>query len=785
MTCFRKSSIQNRLIGIILIVLSLTGTLGYSSFVYWYMKSQQEKMIELSDSVGLVFSQDFARLVLLNQISVASDITAKLKSFSSLKSLVLYNQKGEPVYQYSQDNESFQVKKLDTFPTQKEPVIHQNNLKIFAQATYHTKEFGMVEYHFKIEGLWDIIKRDLMVLIVLSVMMLFVSYVLAVIFAKRFTKPILNLVHFLEKIDLSHNIHERIFTHETNEFGKLYAEVNTMLDRIQSSQQEQKLAAVAFETVSGMVVTNAKQEILRVNKAFTHITGYAQDEVLGKTPALLNSKRHNKAFYEQMWQHLQTYHYWSGEIYNRHKKGDIYPEYLTIQSVLDEKGEVLYYVAAFLDLTLQKNAEAKIEYLNHYDSLTGLANRQLLNVKLQEYLHQSKDKKGILLSFDIDNFKLINDTLGHEFGDLLLQLIASRIKSTFSHAYLQVRLNADEFLLWFNLSTKDKTPIQTAETLAQELIAEMSLPYDLKIQTVNCVPSVGIVLFQRHHQDAAVLIQQADSALHQAKKQGNKQFSFFDKEANKIAKHHFNIYNDLQQAIIENQFKLLYQAQYDKEGKLRGAEALIRWEHPQKGVVSPLEFIGIAERTGLILPIGSWVLQTACEQLYKWQQDKKREHLTLSVNVSAKQFYEESFVEQIHTTMKKYGIAKEHLKLELTETLLVDNINEVIEKMSQLRVLGVQISLDDFGTGYSSLQYLQKLPLNQIKIDQSFVKEMLHNQNDVAIIKSILSLADAFGFDVIAEGVETKEHYEALKRLGCKAYQGYYFGFPTQASKLE
>jgi len=782
-----KGSIKARLIGIIFFVVSLTGVVGYGTFVYWYMSTQHDRVVNLSETVGLVLSQDFAKLVLLNQMDAASDITAKLQSFDRLRSLVLYRASdGAAVYQYSQDGKSFTPAALPQLQDRVTQIV-ADKATLYLQASYQGHHFGDVVFEFRVDTVLDVIKQDIDILLFIALSLLLLSYILSLFFAKKFTDPILKLVYFLEKIELGESLSKRIHTKEDNEFGKLYAEVNTMLSRLDASQQAQKLAAVAFETQSGMTITDANQKILRVNHAFSQITGYEADEVIGKTPSVLSSNRHDGQFYKNMWDSIQKKHYWSGEIWNRHKYGDIYPEYLTIQAVLDDEGEIIYYVGAFLDLTIQKEAEAKVEFLSRYDALTGLANKTMLTESLQQHLDQDLQKVyGALICFDFNNFKAINDTYGYATGDMLLQEVAKRLKKNFSDCDMLARLSADEFVVWIaDLNEELKEATLQAENYAQELLAILTLSYNLDENIIHPIPSVGITLYGVDEKDSEKLIHEADSALHQTKVTPDKHIAFFDESVQKMAKQHLTLYTELLEAIEKNQFTLLYQPQYNRDGEIYGVEALIRWNHPQKGTLSPIEFIDVAEKTGLILPIGQWVLQTACKQLAFWQTQEETKDWVIAVNVSARQFNQENFVENVEKSIQENGLKPHFLKLELTESLFVHNIEAVVAKMHKLRKMGVQISLDDFGTGYSSLQYLRQLPLDQIKIDRSFVQDMLSNNSDAAIVKSVISLGEVFGLEVIAEGVESDKHYQYLKKLGCSAFQGYYFSQPKPPEELK
>ena len=779
-----QGSIKKRLTGIILLVATLTGVLGYSSFVYSYMEIEREKSLNLAHTVGVVFSQDIAKLILLNEVSVAADITSRLKSFPTLESMVLYKRDGEAVFQYSKNNKSFLA---DPLPKEslREAIESENILKLYVDATYQDTHLGFVQLKFRVDTLWDIFKRDAKMLLSVSFFMFILSYLLSIYYAREFTNPILTLVKFLEKIEFVGALKERIVTQENNEYGKLYSEVNTMLDRIERSAQEQQIAAVAFETQSGMTITDANQKILKINKAFSEITGYSSDEAIGKTPSILNSGMQSEEFYKNMHTSLKQQHYWSGEIHNRHKDGTIYPEYLTIQVVLDKNDEIIYYVASFVDLTTQKESEKKLQYLKQYDALTGLANREMLVQNIYKHLDTKKQNGwGTLLCLNLKDFKMINDAYGHESGDLLLIELTKRVQKECSSSDLICRIGADEFMIWFSFvdKVKDKASMQS-KILAEELIIALAQPFIFDDKVINTSLYIGIAMYNRDSADADTLLKQANTALHHAKEKDQK-LAFYDKDSQNLALEHLDIYSQLLVAIESNQFELFYQLQYNDNAQIYGAEALIRWMNPQKGLVSPFDFIPVAEKTGLILPIGLWVIQTACKQLSLWQENADTSSWILAINISVKQFVQDEFVSQIEEEIKKSKIKPEGLKLELTESILVDNLNDIIHKMKLLKGLGIQISLDDFGTGYSSLQYLKNLPINQLKIDQSFVQNMHTNRSDIAIIKSVFLLSEALNIEVVAEGVETKEHYELLKELGCKIFQGYYFARPQSIELL-
>jgi len=554
------------------------------------------------------------------------------------------------------------------------------------------------------------------------------------------------------------------------------------------AEQELHIAAIAFEAQEGIIITDAHKVILRVNQAFSHLSGYSAEEAIGQKPSLLKSGHHDEQFYRDMWEALDRDHYWHGEIWNRRKNGEVRPNWLTITAVTTAEGQVTNYVSAYSDLSQHKKDEAAIHSLAFYDPLTSLPNRRLLLDRLQHTLAASArhHNHGALLFIDLDNFKTLNDTKGHNIGDLLLIEVANRLQACVREGDTVARLGGDEFVVILEeLSEESSQAAAQTEAVCDKMLAAISQPYLLQGYEYHGSTSIGISLFRNQEITMDELLKRADTAMYQAKSAGRNTLCFYDPAMQAALEVRTALESDLRRALAENQFRLYYQIQVDHTGHILGAEVLIRWQHPQLGLVSPLQFIPLAEETGLILPIGQWVLETACAQLKAWEADPFTRDLQLAVNVSAHQFHQPDFVEQVRQTLRSHALNPGRLKLELTESLVLDNIDDTIVKMQALRAAGVRFSMDDFGTGYSSLSYLTQLPLDQLKIDQSFVRNIGMKHNDAVIVQTIIGMAGTLGIEVIAEGVETEDQRAFLELHGCALCQGYLFGRPVPIEEFE
>ncbi|MBI4937063.1 MAG: EAL domain-containing protein [Nitrosomonadales bacterium] len=638
----------------------------------------------------------------------------------------------------------------------------------------------------------------------LLALMLFAG-ALAFYFGRRLVLPLKNFALSAGEIAAG-NLDKRVDESRSDEIGVLGRAFNRMTENLQvltrsledrieertrdlnAANEQLRVAAVTFETHEAILITDASANIIRVNRAFTGITGYSQEEVLGKNPRILSSGRQDKAFYAAMWQQLLATDSWSGEVWDKRKSGQIYPKWLTITAVKDKQGKTTEYVAIFSDITARKKAEDEIRNLAFYDALTGLPNRRLMLDRFRLALSVSarSHQYGAVLFLDMDKFKILNDTLGHDHGDLLLIEVARRIQACVREMDTVARLGGDEFVMLVEeISANANEASQKVALIAEKIRMSLSAPYQLKDHRYHSSPSIGVCLYRGSGESVDDLLKHADLAMYQAKDSGRNAVRFFDPAMQQAVEAHAAIESDLRHAIPGEQLRLHYQIQIDSDHRPLGAEALLRWVHPIRGMISPAQFIPIAEESSLILDIGVWVLNTACQQLVLWGRSEETRDLELAINVSAQQFGLADFVRQVEEAVERHGINPERLKLELTESVVLKDVADVVAKMHALKAIGVKLSLDDFGTGYSSLAYLKKLPLDQIKIDQSFVRDATTDPNDAVMVKTIIDMAQNFRLNVIAEGVETDAQLAFLRKNGCMAFQGYLFSKPVSAMEFE
>jgi diguanylate cyclase (GGDEF)-like protein/PAS domain S-box-containing protein len=552
-------------------------------------------------------------------------------------------------------------------------------------------------------------------------------------------------------------------------------------DISQRKEAEEQLAqaATVFEHANdGFVITDAQVGIISVNQAMEEITGYTQDEILGKNPRIWKSERHEPSFFQAMWSSLEQQDYWRGEIWNRRKSGEIFPCWQSIKVIRDEEtGEIKYYVSIVSDITKIKESEERLRHLAHHDPLTNLPNRLLFNARLEHALDQARreESKVAVMFLDLDNFKQINDGLGHPVGDQVLQTVARRLSTQIRGADTVARLSGDEFAIILG----EIPNTQSAAHIAGKILSTFETPMQINEQELHLTLTIGISLYPEDGENIASLLKNADAAMYRAKDEGKNRYAFYTLDITKEILDRLRLENDLRTALKQNELHLHYQPQYSLEtGQLTGAEALARWSHPELGPVSPIRFIPIAESTGLIIPLGEWVLNEACAKAKSWQ-DNGLPLKRISVNVAGQQIQRSDFVTTVRQALSRTGLSPHCLELEVTESFIMGQSQEAIHSLEELRKLGVHLAIDDFGTGYSSLSYLKHLPIHRLKIDRSFVKDIPEYADDKAIVQAIIAMAKSLQLNIIAEGVETEEQRAFLESEGCDEMQGFLYSPPV------
>ncbi len=550
-------------------------------------------------------------------------------------------------------------------------------------------------------------------------------------------------------------------------------------------ERQLRLFARVFEhSADAIMVTDGEGRIVRVNEAFTRITGYSPAEVLGRNPRMLQSGLHDEEFYAGFWNALRKEGTWQGEIWNRRKNGEIYPQWMSIGTLDAEAGEVVHFVAIFTDITDKKRSEDTIHYLAYYDGLTSLPNRPLFEEKLVQALRdgQRNGRWVAILYLDLDRFKDINDSLGHASGDRLLRSVATRLLETVRNNDVVARLGGDEFVILLSDLADGNAAGRAAATVARKVIAALADPFNLEGHEVLVTASIGVALAPQDGEDAGELIKNADTAMYQVKSSGKGHYQFFSREMNLAIRRRLRLEHSLRKALEHDEFHLVFQPQVSvRQGTVIGMEALLRWRQPHGEIIPPGEFIQLAEETGLILPIDEWVLRRACAQARSWVDAGIRD-FRLAVNLSGRQFHRRGLILLVGRILSEIGLEPRYLELEITEGSVMADIDRAVEVLRGLRQMGVRLAVDDFGTGYSSLSYLRRLPIHTLKVDRAFIQEIATSAQDAAIVEAIIRLGHSLGLHLVAEGVEQPEQLSVLEDQGCDSVQGYLLSRPLRAA---
>ncbi|HEX5801468.1 MAG TPA: EAL domain-containing protein [Azospira sp.] len=576
--------------------------------------------------------------------------------------------------------------------------------------------------------------------------------------------------------------HERRWAGGENEvLQTVAADIGHLILQEQALSQLRLSARVFAESGEAIAVTNARGDFVSVNRAFTEVTGYAADEVIGRNPRLLQSGRHDRAFYAAMWQRMAETGSWQGEVWNRRKSGEIYPEWLNISAVRSPAGEITHYVAIFSDITERKAAQARIEFLAHHDPLTGLPNRSLLRERLEQEIGRARrtDSGVGVLFLDLDRFKTVNDSLGHAIGDRLLREVADRLRHSLRESDVVCRQGGDEFIV---VLPDLKTPNDAAQ-IARQIIDTLNAPIDVGTQLVHTSSSIGIALFPEDGHTSSALLKAADLAMYHAKECERGTYRFFTAELNARAVERLELDGRLREALRCQEFEVFYQPQWSLAGlRLTGLEALVRWRNGDT-LVSPARFIPIAEDNGLIIPLGAWILEEACRTAVRLRRQGL--DLTMAVNVSPVQLRRDDMVGRVRRVLERTGLPAHALELEITESLMMGDDLPVLEKLAALKQLGIKLAIDDFGTGYSNLAYLKRFNVDRLKIDQSFVRDIDRKPDAEVIVSAVIGMGRRLGLNTLAEGVETEAERQALLHAGCDDVQGYLLGRPMPGAEID
>jgi len=738
--------------------------------VYESVQAEQEQIQMLSD----VIATNVKASLLFKDSDSAQQTMNALVSSSSVKYAILKDVNNSVIASYGNATPK--------------GVGYLKNIEKTKMVMLNGEEIGELFIISGLTRMWNSILGKLGTMALVMLCTIFIAAIIIRRLASTITLPINNLVKTSREISLTGKYELRTKKITNNEVGELADTFNEMLDLVEKRDDELRLAAITFNTQEAIIITDSNKNVIKINPAYTQITGYQLSDVENHEYSFFNSNYHDADFYQKIDVSLVKQGYWAGEITDKHSDGRLYPGNYMITAVTNDADAITHYVVTFTDISERIAAEEKIRDLAFYDPLTHLPNRRLLMDCLSSALKSSIRTKqfGALVFLDLDKFKLLNDSKGHGYGDLLLTEVAKRLLRTVRDEDLVSRLGGDEFVVMLEeLGTDLTIATDYAHTVGNKLVMELNQTYVLENYSHNSSASAGIALFRGDESDVESVFLQADTAMYSAKKLGRNTLCIFDASMQEIIEKKVQNEKELHQAIALKEFELHYQIIVDSKGDSIGAEALLRWNHPTKGMLLPDDFIPLAEELGVIKHIGDWTLHAACQQLKLWQEIDYAEDLVLTINISALEFQQQDFVDGLLAVVSSYKINPEKLKIELTETVILHDIDFAIEQITQLKIAGVMVAMDDFGTGYSSLNYLSQLPISFVKIDHSFIARMTDSVQDTSIITMIISLGKMLNMTIIAEGIEKQQQYDALKVMGCDSYQGHFFSMPIGIRDFE
>ncbi len=802
---FRNLSIQSKLscsFGMIISV-ALTLTLSLNLVNYWHQA--REQLAQELEGIAYILAANSTAALAFDDEQAAAEILSSLHGHSSIFYTELLDREGQPFSHYG--NTDNPLNSLSD-PSRKGHQFDEQYLTVISPVSLEGQPLGAIRLVAHMDRLHARLAREIIISAGIILVALCISLFLAYRLRRTIAHPIMQLTDLMERIRREHLYNLRASPSSADEVGRLALGFNQMLADIEARDQrleahhqllEQKVAerttrlaqvnerlaqyACVYEsTLDGVLILDPDLKILATNNAFTRITGYTEAEAIGNKPSLLASGMHGPSFYKEIWNGITETGHWRGEILNRRKDGELYHEELTISVNKNETGAVVNYIGIFSDISALKDSQKHLEHIAHYDALTGLPNRLLFSDRIEHGIHSAHRNQCQLVLFfiDLDRFKIINDTLGHAAGDLLLQEVAQRLKDSVRTVDTVARFGGDEFALLLEGVTDPQAP----ERIVRKVLDALVKPVTLEGQDAFVHCSIGICTYPQDGENAATLLKHADIAMYQAKQQSGSSYCFYTKEPDGLANKRLALETDLHHAAERGELELHYQPQFDfASGRLVGAEALLRWSHPEQGPISPAKFIPLAEEIGLIDQLTAWVLNTACSQINIWQAA----HLPvprIAVNISGQQLKQHGLVDMVKAALEQFELEGQRLEIEVTEGMFFQQAELAAQILHELKDLGISISIDDFGTGYSSLAKLKVLPLDTLKIDQSFVREIPHEPSDMAISQAIIVLGHSLGLTVIAEGVETEAQKEFLRRAGCDQAQGYLYARPLPANEF-